>query len=283
MESSLPLQTSAELYILEEALYKGDYSDVTINAFGKEYMLHKLFLRRSPVLKSLITWNKLKTDSGSEIRSITDKTKKNYYTIQSDDPYVTQESWELCLKRLYFNIDYDRETRIPFQMITIGKYLGMNDLIEDNCQFLLSIMSMKVVSACLAYFVPRQFGMVGDRMIERCKFYLLKYGWEQGPENWDHIPVSIICQVAGENSFFVPNEYDRAIFIIRLLERKIERSDDGNNVLALKELLDKGVYYYHIPVEKLRELEKYRDINGQLYISKDSIAYSVWERIWIFP
>ncbi|GMG56041.1 unnamed protein product [Ambrosiozyma monospora] len=132
------------------------------------------------------------------------------------------------------------------------------------------------------FFVRRDVGEPGKKMVDHLISYAVRNGWEAGPDLWDEMPIPVIVKVVGNERFFVPNEYYRAIFIIKLIERRMELAPekrDERGILMLRDLLNNQVIYNHIAFPKLRELQQYRDLDGEPYIAKDTILQAIWSAI----
>ncbi|GMG39318.1 unnamed protein product [Ambrosiozyma monospora] len=257
-----PLHT----FVLEQAYQKGRHSDVTIRAFDKDYHLHKLFLERNPFFASLISWpldddseeddsdievDEPESDYGDDIDAESDygdddqnnkidkkegkhskkgdkknKNKKDYHELCFDDPLITKQSFELCIKRLYFETDSIHEHEIPIQVMATANYMSMTEVINDIVLYLTSNMDMNNVKQSLEFCMNRVIdGELSEQLLDNCKRYMLRSGWGDGADAWVGIPVSVCVDIVGKDYFFVPTEYQRAKFIMALLENRIFKTE----------------------------------------------------------
>lgn len=284
-------------HLFMNGLVKGNHYDVIIKAFGKKYKLHKLFLDRSPYFKSLFSWSKnliseLKnSDSGSDSDSDSSEFQSDYrkvYDLPLEEDHngilstYKQKSFELAISRLYGAINLKEEYKIPYNMIEIGQYLALSDIVCTATEFIVKNMEMQNLADDLRFAITSDYGSASKRIIENGKGILCTDGWEQGPESWDGIPTTIAASVLGEDYFFVPTEWDRCIFIIKLIERRLESNnfeDENENVMPLKKVLNEKIHYCHIPPFQLQELEGLVDINGENYIEPHVLHSALWQSV----
>lgn len=291
-------------YLFLNGLVKGNHYDVIIRAFGKKYKLHKLFLDRSPYFKSLFSWsenlksnNKSNLDSDSDSDSGSDssinlkKRKNSNYRKIYDLPFeedsssgYKQKSFELAISRLYGAINLKEEYKIPYNMIEIGQYLAINEIVCTASDYIVKNMEMSNLAENLRFAINSDYGSASQRIIENGKGILCSNGWEYGPDSWDGIPTLIAADVLGEDYFFVPTEWDRCIFIIKLIERRLENldlnlNDENDNIEPLKKVLNEKIHYCHMPPSKLQELEELVDVNGENYIKPQVLHTSLWQAV----
>lgn len=303
-------------HLFLKGLVRGDHYDVIIRAFGKKYKLHKLFLDRSPYFRSLFSWssnmksfagpgldseesdsdsNSSVSDTGLE-KNPTRATKVDSdYRKVYDLPFeedngppdslslnCKQKSFELAISRLYGAVNLKEEYKIPYNMIEIGQYLALSDIVCTATDYIVKNMNISNLAENLRFAITSDYGSASQRIIENGKGILCSNGWEQGPDAWDGIPTTIAAEVLGEDYFFVPTEWDRCIFIIKLIERRLESSnleDEIENVTPLKEVLNEKIHYCHIPPDQLQELEELCDINGETYIDPHVLHSALWQAV----
>jgi hypothetical protein len=296
-------------YLFINGLVKGNHYDVIIKAFGKKYKLHKIFLERSPYFKSLFSWsinsknkinslNKNDSESESDFGSASDSDSDNedfnnyrkIYELPFDDLDETvllhkQKSFELAISRLYGAINLKEEFKIPYTMIEMGQYLAISDIVCTSTDYIVKNMDMSNIAENLCFALNSDFGSASQRIIENGKGILSSSGWEKGPEAWDGIPTSIIAEIVGEDYFFVPTEWDRCIFIIKLIERLLDEkvqnfnNSKNNDILPLKKALNEKIHYCHMPPHQLQQLESLYDINGESYISSQVLHTALWQAV----
>lgn len=274
-------------YVFQKGFMEGLYSDVRVNAFGKSYKLHKLFLERSPYFKSLFGWS---TDSDSEesgsyeINDVRENGDgSNLYTLSfDDDEECTQKSFELALARLYGSANIEEENKIPYNMIAVGQYLAISDIVCTATDYIVKQMNMSNISENLKFATANNYGSASERIIQNGKGILCADGWEYGPAKWDEIPESVIAEIVGEDYFFVPTEWDRCIFIIKLIERRLMVSPtDREKVKLLRKALNEKIHFCHMTPDQLQELELLRDANGAHYINPQVLHNALWRAMQI--
>ncbi|GMG50388.1 unnamed protein product [Ambrosiozyma monospora] len=199
-----------------------------------------------------------------------------------DDERITQLSFELALARLYGTVNIKEENNNAYSMIAIGQYLDISEVVCTATDYIVRQMDMSNISQNIVFAISSNYGSASARIIENGKGILTSDGWQAGVASWDDIPVSVISQVIGEDYFFVPTEWDRCMFIIKLIERRLEAgNDDAEDILLLKNVLNHKIHYCHMPPEKLQDLETYFDINGNPYIDPQVLHQSLWQAVYL--
>lgn len=249
-------------HVLYKAFTEGAYSDVTISAFEKEYKLHKLLLDRAGYFRSLFNW-----ESSQGLES---------FTVEFDDENITEESFQLALRRLYGMGDFLEESSQPHNMIAVGSYLGMEDLVSlatDN--IVENVLDMQNVAMYLSFAFNNNYGNSSESIIESCRGVLCCDGWQCGVEGWHDIPASIIAEIVGQDYFFVPSEWDRCLFVIKLIEKRSQDDD----VSLLYDVLDKQISFCHFTPEQLHHLEELTDKEGKPYVEAIILKNALWQSI----
>ena len=290
-------------YLFVNGLLKGEHYDVIIEAFGKKYKLHKLFLDKSPYFKSLFSWSKSTLNNNINGLNSDDETedeeedlKSDYrkvYRLQFDMDentedmiYTKRKSFELAISRLYGVANLVEEYKISYNMIEIGQYLAIPEIVCTATDFIVKNMDINNLAENLRFAITSNYGSASQRIIENGKGILCSNGWENGPEKWDRIPTTVISEVVGEDYFFVPTEWDRCIFIIKLIERRQEQLKSSkkntsiyDDVEPIKKVLNAKVHYCNISPLQLQELEEMNDINGNPYIEPQVLHSALWQTV----
>ncbi|GME75498.1 unnamed protein product [Ambrosiozyma monospora] len=223
-------------------------------------------------------------DVGSVIR----ESDTFYYLTVGNDSRVTKESFELMLHRLYGEPKVNEECGIPNEMMSTGAFFGVPEIIDsvldavvesgdadpdnlinflkdpDNYSNQLQSDSKKLES-----------NVVNSRnhMFEACKCFMLRNGWQLGVEKWDGLPIKLIIDIITKDYFFVPNEFDRALFIIKLIERRIQTEFD--EAVELKRVLNEDVILSQISNERLFQLFTFQDVSGMHYLHETTVQNSL--------
>ena len=289
-------------YLYEQALGQGVLSDVVIEAFGKEYNLHKLILFRSSYFASLFSglW-----PQGTENRATV------HQLSMQCDPNITREAFELALERLYGHCDPVNESKNLYGLLAVSNFLDLPDL-EDECLTqLIKLINKDNVAAIVAFSTAYDYGKSSSLLTDACKSFICCEGYAMCDSWWEKIPDAILKEVLTHDGLFVPTEWDRCQFIARLYNaavRNIEpleiatdeakkneledHSTDSSVELqsvestshtdglarleVIKEALNSGIYYAHVTPSQLSVLEAYRDIDGKPLISRSSLRDGLW-------
>lgn len=298
-------------HLFKDGFVTDAHYDVIINAFGKKYKLHKLFLDGSAYFKSMFSWSNYVqgggepainsesdvSDSGSEddyAARFTSSYRKVYelpFDVEDMDKETIlckRKSFELAILRLYGLKNIDEEVKIPYHMIEIGQYLAISEIVCTATEYIVSNMDMSNIADNLRFAITSDYGSASQRIIENGKGILCSNGWERGPASWDKVPTIVISEIIGEDYFFVPTEWDRCIFIIKLIERRLEAnssnlSTDDNalfdDIKPLRSILKEKIHYCHMSPGQLQELEEYVDKNGDNYIEPHVLHSALWQAL----
>ncbi|CDK24214.1 unnamed protein product [Kuraishia capsulata CBS 1993] len=308
-------------YVFQSGLLDGLYSDVTIEAFGETYKLHKLLLHKSGYFRSLFEWKNIAEESGtkddSDEENVASASSKDYYRLEFDDSKITNAAFKLATSRLYGSPHEKQEREIPQSMIAIGQYLGMPDVVCHCTNYIVNSMNMDNVAENLQFATQKNYGSASSKIVECGKGILCSDGWQVGAERWDGIPAEIIAEVVGEDYFFVPSEWDRCMFIIKLIEQRTmsplhsrtpsrrgsnvtvseadslkdsglsesqadsDSEEEDEEVVALREALNSKVHFCHLSPEQLQDLEGFYDMNGLPYVDPHVLRTALWQGIYL--
>ncbi|GME73638.1 unnamed protein product [Ambrosiozyma monospora] len=147
--------------------------DVKVREFGKSYKLHKLQLMKSPYFKSAIEWNnknkKNVSDGDQECVSI---------NVETDDPWITKQSFELLLKRLHCIQDIQEESMIPSQMMATARFFQVDDIMVSMASdWNWDNVSVGFVINLLKMVTDEDYGNVGSDLVIKSEEYLYDNGW----------------------------------------------------------------------------------------------------------
>ncbi|GME83311.1 unnamed protein product [Ambrosiozyma monospora] len=214
-------------YLSRDLLTKGSLSDIQVNAFGKIYKLHSIIIRRSPYFKS---WNlPIFGDLGPN-----DKPQMLQLNIITYDSFITKDSFELMLKRLYGCIDSQKEKEMPLSMIATADFFQLDDIkwsVLDNYKF--DYLTTQLAVSTLKMLDKNDFGDFVFKLEYKCKSFLQDNGWYSGDQEWKDLPVSLIPEIVNSNQFFVPTEFDRIVFATRLFQLSDSPETDIKVVLKM--------------------------------------------------
>ncbi len=198
-------------HLYTRGLLNGRHSDITINAFGTRYALHRLLLDRAPFFSSALSepWFE---SSAKEI------------TLHPEDidSNITQSAFELALKRLYgcgFASEEDNEATGLF---ATGCWLEMADLIDGSVESLLRQMTPERLPTLIRLVTSNYYGKPGERILSSAKAMLCREGWEMPLKNWDGISGDIVREIVAGDGFFVAGEWERWIIAKKILDRRLK-------------------------------------------------------------
>lgn len=250
-------------YLLD-CLLSGKGSDVKIEAFNQVYHLHRLPLQRCKFFDNMLQWD-----------NDDNKDNNNDKIFQFEAVYDNQRSFELCILYLYGTPLWHLQYEQPFEMIFMAQYLLIDEIVCTLTNFIINKMEMGNLSENLEYASKFNCGSASIRIIENGKGIMCTEGWQAGIEAWDNIPIDLICQVVTEDYFYVPNEWDRCMFIIMLIERRI----DDENIEPLKKVLNENILYYNMSPAQLQILEELLDVNQNPYIDYQILHSALWKSV----
>ncbi|KAF2159283.1 hypothetical protein M409DRAFT_30290 [Zasmidium cellare ATCC 36951] len=207
---------SAETAALPDHLYTrgllgGRHSDITVHAFGRPYKLHRLVLDRAPFFASALSEPWLEANA-----------KEMTVHPEDMDSSITQEAFELALKRLYGSCNLDEEDQIPVGLFATGCWLEMQDLIDSSIESMLRQMTPGTLAPLIKLVTSNYYGRAGDKILASAKSMLCRDGWRMPLRCWDGIPGDIIREIVGGDGFFVDGEWDRWALAKRLLDRRLK-------------------------------------------------------------
>ncbi|GMG55631.1 unnamed protein product [Ambrosiozyma monospora] len=227
MNTKTSSSTSNNPY-MHDLFQNGSFSDAEVKAFDTSYKLHRILLMKSPYFKCLIDWK-------NEEKSSTDSILVNescVLNVETDDPLITKESFELVLRRLYYIQDCEKEDEIPAQMIATAFFFQMDDIKEAMRTYWTGEKAnMSFFMTALQMVSDHDYGEYGTSLRERCKEYLYDNGWQAGHEAWRDIKPSLIPELVNADEFFVPNEFERIMFAVKVLQDS--KADDDEIDLAI--------------------------------------------------
>ena len=197
-------------HLYQRGLISGRHSDITVNAFGTKYALHRLLLDQAPFFESALSGPWLEASS-SEIQLRPEEVDSN----------ITQAAFELALKRLYGCSTVAEEEKEAASLFATACWLEMSDLIESSVNALLRQMSPSRLSGMIRMVTNQYYGNAGDRILEAAKAMLCREGWEMPIRYWDNISGEIAREIIGNDGFFVSGEWERWILAKRLLDRRL--------------------------------------------------------------
>ncbi|KAK5123555.1 hypothetical protein LTR85_002593 [Meristemomyces frigidus] len=198
-------------HLYTRGLLEGRHSDITVNAFGHQYKLHRLVLDRAPFFTSALSAPWLEADA-----------KEVTVHPEDLDSSITQSSFELALKRLYGCGSLHEEDSDAVGLFATGCWLEMQDLIDSSIESMLRQMTPETLAPLVQLVTRNYYGRAGDKILASAKAMLCRDGWRMPIQNWDGIPGDIIREIVGGDGFFIDGEFDRWVLAKRILDRRLK-------------------------------------------------------------
>lgn len=199
-------------HLYTRGLLEGRHSDITVGAFGQKYALHRLILDRAPFFTTALSepW-------------IESQAKEITLHPEEIDSSITQNAFELALKRLYGCDVSQEEDAEAIGLFATGCWLEMQDLVDSSIDAILRQMSPETLSPLIRLVTANYYGRSGERILASAKSMLCRDGWEMPLKYWDAIPGDIIREIVGGDGFFIDGEWDRWVLAKRLLDRRLKQ------------------------------------------------------------
>lgn len=215
-------QLSLNDFLYHHCYLRGENFDVIIQSFNHDFKLHKLILSRCSYFDSLFSvhWD-TQLSSNNDLGS----TKVPVYKISLDhDKNITQRAFELVLSRLYGHSDIQEERNNVYGLLAICSFFNLTSLLTIYTQEIISQVRPATVASTIRFFYESDYGKHSIEIIETCKNFLYSQGYEMPMVQWDDVPTEIIAEIVGSDAFFVPTEWDRCVFLIKLINWKMQET-----------------------------------------------------------
>jgi hypothetical protein len=199
-------------HLYTRGLLGGRHSDITILAFGNHYDLHRLILDRAPFFTMALS------EPWSE-----SKAKEVALHPEQVDSAITQNSFELALKRLYGCDISEEEDAEAVGLFATGCWLEMQELIDSAVESILRQMDPENLDSIITLVTNNCYGRPGERILSSAKAMLCRDGWDMPLKYWDAIPGQIVQEVVSSDGFFVTGEWERWNHAKRLLDRRLKQ------------------------------------------------------------
>lgn len=238
-------------------------SDITINAFGKSYALHRIILDRSPFFSSLFAgpWK----DADIPVLN-----------LDFSDPNITQPAFDFALQRLYGHIVMPVDD-IVSSLLATGAYLDLQDLVEECLTALLRTLNSKNVAKRYRFARGKQYyGEASEKLAEACYTLLCHAGSSMSLDLWDGIPNEVAAEVISADAFWVEGEYERYCFARDFLKRRRSQSS-ADDIQPLEQVLISGIHYLHLHFDTLKEILADTE-DGIRLVPEAVIHHAFWQQ-----
>lgn len=227
-------------HIYTRGYLEGACSDITISAFGKPYMMHRIILDRSPFFSMMFSGPWKDSDSKS-------------MELKFDDKNITCAAFEFALARIYGRFN-TLDGMDCLSLLATAAYLDLEELQEQCTNWQLRVLNSATIAKVVKFVHgPSTYGISSERLREACRALLLRDGFEMTPAEWEGIPIDLVAEIVADDAFFCPSELDRYHFIAKLLRSRQDCPDDVN---TLEQVLLHDVHYMHMSWTELNEIEE---------------------------
>lgn len=263
VDKATSLQNPIEDHLYHRGFLNGVCSDISINAFGKSYFLHRIILDRSPFFSSLFAgpWR----DSDVPVLN-----------LDFSDPNITQPAFDVALQRLYGHI-VTAEESIAASLLATGAYLDLQDLVEECLTTLLQTLNSRNVSKRYEFARAKQYyGEASEKLAEACYTLLCHAGSSMPLELWDGIPSDVAAEVISSDAFWVEGEYERYCYVRDFINRR--RIQGSEELQVLEQVLVSGIHYLHLPFETLQQILADK-VDGNPVVPPTVIHHALWQQM----
>ncbi|KAG5294247.1 hypothetical protein I7I48_10714 [Histoplasma ohiense] len=185
--------------------------DVTVNAFGTTYSLHRSILERSPYFSAMLSgqWSE---NSESGISIFPDEM----------DPNITKVGFEVALEYMYGRNVMDLIELDPIGIFASCQWLEFPELLKWAAQNIMHHLNVSNIHLIIHIFSESYYGKEGMVILDAAKALLRLRGCEMPLAVWDHIPAELVREIIGGDTFYMPSELNRWEYAVSLLDRILE-------------------------------------------------------------
>ena len=201
---------SLPVHLYTQGLLTGRHSDITVRVFGKQYALHRIILDRTSFFATALSGPWVEASS----REIT-------LHPEDIDFNITQAAFDVALKRLYGCPDPMEEEHLAVELLAVGCWLEMPELVEIATEYVLKNLRSTNVADIINVVTTSFYGRAGERIFAAARTLLLRDGWYLPLQVWDEVPSDVIQDIVSADDFFVCTEWDRWVFAKTLLDRRL--------------------------------------------------------------
>ncbi|CAI2165355.1 9085_t:CDS:2 [Funneliformis geosporum] len=188
-------------HIYSRGLIEGSGSDVTIQAFDKNYHLHRIILYQNSYFSVLLEgpWK----ESGQKD-----------IELRFDDENITRDAFEIALGRLYGRLDEIISPSQVLNLLATASFLDLQDLCEMCVEVILRDIKEDTVVHYLNFATSHFYGTHSEKITESCFTYLCREGFDniRLRPAFLKLPAEWLKRVIESDAFWVPSEYERYIF-----------------------------------------------------------------------
>lgn len=143
-------------------------------------------------------------------------------------------------------------------IIFTSYYLGISDLVELEIKSFSLSQSFSDVAKLMDIAASGDFDSALPALTDLTASVICNHGWDAGFKKWRGIPPALVFQSLSSDSFFVPDEWERILFLIKLsFFFKYNSGKWREYKPVVKLLFDRHVYYSNLTTDQLYILEGY--------------------------
>ncbi|KAF2860557.1 hypothetical protein K470DRAFT_264369 [Piedraia hortae CBS 480.64] len=154
-------------YLYSHGFLEGRYSDITVNAFGTEYKLHRLSLEQAPFFAAALS-----------TRWLDPSTNEIFIHPEEVDASISKIGFDLALKLLYGCDVAEEKNYYAIKLLATGLWLEMQDLIDDTILNILGLMESRAFSKVIQLVTNKCYGRAGYRNLASIEATLCCDEWE---------------------------------------------------------------------------------------------------------
>ncbi|KAJ3271260.1 hypothetical protein HDV01_006932 [Terramyces sp. JEL0728] len=196
----------ADRTVKSEGFINGQFSDLTVRAFDEKFKLHRIILITNQYFKDMLL---------GDWKEFNDNELELYF----DDHYITSETFSVILERIYGNLQTAISEPNVLSLLATAFFFQDELLIHECCQFILKSINDGNLVRYLEFADSRCFGTCSDDIVNACLVFLCRTGTTHFYESiWQELDLKYVELVLALDCFYTLGEYDRFMFIQRVLE-----------------------------------------------------------------
>ncbi|KAI9207185.1 uncharacterized protein BJ171DRAFT_456417 [Polychytrium aggregatum] len=209
--------------IYKRGFFNSKFSDVTIEALGMKYQLHRIILVQNSFFAGMLDGSWAESD-------------KRTINLTFDDPHITLEGVNAVFARIYGQFEVRLHPKNVFSIMAAASYFNDSDLLDICTTYIIDSITKETVVDSIGFIVASYYGINSDAIIEAIFTFLCREGFADLKEVFAQLPLSWFERIVASDCFCVPSEYERYCFIrdvIELRQKRSDRTKTGHRPLSL--------------------------------------------------
>ncbi|KAF3340688.1 Germ cell-less protein-like 1 [Carex littledalei] len=202
-------------HIQAEGFGSGAFSDVSVEAMGSTYRLHRLILSRSAYFRNMLQgpWK----EAGAPT-----------VVLQIDDPNVNSEAISICLAYIYGQSPKLTDNN-AYRVLASASFLDLQDLCAICTDFIISELWTSNFLQYQIFAESQDYGMHGERVRSACWGYLCQSATMELREVLPKLSAQTLHALVTSDELWVPNEEKRFELALHTLLAKGTISEEEEN------------------------------------------------------